>query len=177
MVQALAKEAMRLEVPVFNNTTGVRILIAPNPARRRRISTSTSLRRKYLTCFLIRTRPKARGDEAVRPHQNPANLAVPRPLGEGWIITADRHSPRAPRGTVEADKAGAERVENGEIARRHYARWIDSDAESEPLMAAEEAIERRSALTRRDRRLRRHLPAEGARVRVDGDKGEVTVLE
>jgi hypothetical protein len=42
MVQTLAKEAMRLEVPVFNNTTGVRILIAPNPARRRRISTSTS---------------------------------------------------------------------------------------------------------------------------------------
>jgi succinate dehydrogenase / fumarate reductase, flavoprotein subunit len=34
MVQALAKEAMRLEVPVFNNTTGVRLLVAPGPARR-----------------------------------------------------------------------------------------------------------------------------------------------
>src|SRR5208337_944509 len=32
--------------------------------------------------------------------------------------------------------------------------------ESEPLMAAEEAIERRSALPRRDCRLRRHLPDE-----------------
>ena len=34
MVQALAKEAMRLEVPVFNNTTGVRILVSPRPSRR-----------------------------------------------------------------------------------------------------------------------------------------------
>ena len=35
-----------------------------------------------------------------------------------------------------------------QMIERHYARWIDSNAESEPLMAAEEAIERRSALTR-----------------------------
>ena len=31
MVQALAREAIRLEVPVFNNTTGVRLLVSPNP--------------------------------------------------------------------------------------------------------------------------------------------------
>ena len=31
-----------------------------------------------------------RGDEAVRPHQNPANVAAPRPVGEGRIIAADR---------------------------------------------------------------------------------------
>ncbi len=34
MVQALAKEAIRLEVPIFNRTTGVRILIAPGSVRR-----------------------------------------------------------------------------------------------------------------------------------------------
>ena len=32
MVQALAREAMRLEVPIFNNTTGVRILVSPRPS-------------------------------------------------------------------------------------------------------------------------------------------------
>src|ERR1700722_17256572 len=89
-----------------------------------------------------------RGDKAVRPHQNPANVAALRPVGEGRIIAADRQGPPVPRGTVETDKAGAERLEDAEIARRHHGRRIHSDAEREPLMAAEEAIERRSALTR-----------------------------
>ena len=35
-----------------------------------------------------------RGDEAVRPHQNPANVAAPRPVGEGRIIAADRRGSR-----------------------------------------------------------------------------------
>src|SRR5271165_7051053 len=58
-----------------------------------------------------------RGDEAVRPHQNPANVAAPRPVGEGRIVAADRQGPGVPRRTVETDKAGAERLEDGEIAR------------------------------------------------------------
>jgi succinate dehydrogenase/fumarate reductase flavoprotein subunit len=56
MVQALAKEAMRLEVPVFNNTTGVRILVASNPARR--------------AAGLLAMRPKHRTED------NPLGLAV-----------------------------------------------------------------------------------------------------
>src|SRR5580698_502477 len=88
------------------------------------------------------------GDEAVRPHQKPADVAAPRPVGEGRIIAADRQGPPVPRGTVETDKASAECLEDAEIARRHHGRRIDSDAEGEPLMTAEEAIERRSALTR-----------------------------
>src|SRR5271165_3904438 len=88
-----------------------------------------------------------RGDEAVRPHQNPANVEAPRPVGEGRIIATDRQGAGAPRRTVEADEAGAERLEDGEIARRHHGRRIDSNAESEPLMAAKEAIEWRSALS------------------------------
>src|SRR5271166_5114636 len=88
-----------------------------------------------------------RGNEAVRSHQKPANVAAPRPVGEGRIIAAQRQGAGVPRRTVEADKAGAERLEDGEIARRHHDRRIDSDAESEPLMAAKEAIEWRSALS------------------------------
>jgi hypothetical protein len=51
-----------------------------------------------------------RGDEAVRPHQNPANVAALRPVGEGPIIAADRQGGGVLRGAVEADKAGAERA-------------------------------------------------------------------
>ncbi len=56
MVQALAREAMRLEVPVFNNTTGVRILVSPRPLRR--------------SVGLLAMRPKHRAEE------NPLGLAV-----------------------------------------------------------------------------------------------------
>ena len=56
MVQALAREAMRLEVPLFNNTTGVRILASPRPARR--------------SAGILAMRPKHRTDE------NPLGLAV-----------------------------------------------------------------------------------------------------
>ena len=56
MVQALAREAMRLEVPVFNNTTGVRILVSPHPARR--------------SAGLLTMRPKHRTED------NPLGLAV-----------------------------------------------------------------------------------------------------
>jgi succinate dehydrogenase / fumarate reductase, flavoprotein subunit len=56
MVQALAREAMRLEVPVFNNTTGVRILVSPRPARR--------------SAGLLAMRPKHRTEE------NPLGFAV-----------------------------------------------------------------------------------------------------
>ena len=80
--------------------------------------------------------------------RTPADVAAPRPVGEGRIIAADRQGPPVPRGAVEADKAGAERLEDGEVARRNHRRGIDPDAEGKPLMAAEEAIERRSALTR-----------------------------
>ena len=51
------------------------------------------------------------GDEAVRPHQKPADVAAPRPVGERRIIAADRQGPPVPRGTVEADKAGAESLD------------------------------------------------------------------
>ena len=56
MVQALAREAIRLEVPVFNNTTGVRLLVSPRPARR--------------SAGLLAIRPKQRTAE------NPLGLAV-----------------------------------------------------------------------------------------------------
>jgi succinate dehydrogenase / fumarate reductase flavoprotein subunit len=56
MVQALAREAIRLEVPVFNNTTGVRLLVSPRPARR--------------SAGLLAIRPKQRTEE------NPLGLAV-----------------------------------------------------------------------------------------------------
>src|SRR5271165_4544954 len=95
----------------------------------------------------VHARGEPGGDEAVRSHQKPANVAAPRPVGEGRIIAAQRQGAGVPRRTVEADKAGAERLEDGEIARRHHDRRIDSDAESEPLMAAKEAIEWRSALS------------------------------
>jgi hypothetical protein len=60
MVQALAKEAMRLEVPVFNNTTGVRILIAPNPARR---ATGPADQAPYVINFTLRF-----GARCLGPH-------------------------------------------------------------------------------------------------------------
>jgi succinate dehydrogenase / fumarate reductase flavoprotein subunit len=56
MVQALAREAMRLEVPVFNNTTADRILVAPSPTRR--------------AAGLLAIRPKHRTED------NPLGLAV-----------------------------------------------------------------------------------------------------
>ncbi len=56
MVQALAREAMLLEVPVFNKTTGVRILVAPSPARR--------------AAGLLAIRPKHRTED------NPLGFAV-----------------------------------------------------------------------------------------------------
>src|SRR3984957_14408821 len=56
MVQALAREAIRLEVPVFNNTIGVRLLVSPRPARR--------------SAGLLAIRPKQRTKE------NPLGLAV-----------------------------------------------------------------------------------------------------
>src|SRR5271165_3769313 len=87
-----------------------------------------------------------RRDEAVRSHQNPANLMAPRPVGEDRISAADRQGPGVPRGSVERDKAGAERLEDGEIARRNDRSGIDSDPQREPLMASEEAIERQAAL-------------------------------
>jgi succinate dehydrogenase / fumarate reductase flavoprotein subunit len=56
MVQALAKEAIRLEIPVFNNTTGVGILVAPKPPRR--------------SAGLLAMRPKHRSAD------NPLGLAI-----------------------------------------------------------------------------------------------------
>ena len=56
MVRALAKEAIRLEVPVFNNTTGVRILVTPGAARR--------------SAGVLAVRPKHRTED------NPLGLAV-----------------------------------------------------------------------------------------------------
>src|SRR5208282_807561 len=88
------------------------------------------------------------GNEAVRADENALDGAALHPVGEGAVVTAERLGPGVLRGTVETDKAGAEGVEDGEIARRNYRRRIDPDAEGEPWMAAEEAIERRSALTR-----------------------------
>ncbi len=56
MVQALAKEAVRFEVPVFNNTIGVRLLVACRP--------------KPQVAGLLAVRPKHRTED------NPLGLAV-----------------------------------------------------------------------------------------------------
>jgi succinate dehydrogenase/fumarate reductase flavoprotein subunit len=56
MVQVLANEAIRLEVPIFNNTTAVRILVAPSSPRR--------------SAGVITIRPKHRTED------NPLGLAV-----------------------------------------------------------------------------------------------------
>ena len=89
-----------------------------------------------------------RGDEPVRPDENTLDAVTIGPLGEGLVIATERKCACAARWAAETDKAGAERLEDGAVARRNHHRGIRPNAEDKPLMAAEEAIERRSALTR-----------------------------